>query len=301
MQILNFPFPTPPEPAALLAAEQCLVSLSALVPNASATSLKRASESQLELTPLGRAMAAFPLSPRHSRMLLEAATLVATDSAPDDVLPYSLALAAALSAEAPFVHSDSLLQQSSDNPPSKQALDAAALKRQRVALDNANNTLRNKARSAHHRLRTPHSDAISALNALIAFEAQPVGKRPEFCRDNFLHVANLNEMSALRVQLVRILRTKMSLEGGAVSGHAGAAFLLRRSQAEGVTGGPIRLDASLQPPGVAVSTVLRRCLVAGWADQVARRMRSAEYVSQSNAEKGPRAVRYQVRLPTNKY
>lgn len=57
----NFPFPSPPEPEALAAAERCLVALSALDPASG------------QLTALGRAMAAFPISPRHARMLLEAA------------------------------------------------------------------------------------------------------------------------------------------------------------------------------------------------------------------------------------
>lgn len=58
-QVHNFPFPTPPEPAALLAAHGCLEALGALVPGSG------------RLTDIGRAMAAFPISPRHARMLLE--------------------------------------------------------------------------------------------------------------------------------------------------------------------------------------------------------------------------------------
>lgn len=57
IQVANFPFPTSLKAASLLEAENCLKSLEAL-------------DSKDELTPLGKAMAHYPLSPRHSRMLL---------------------------------------------------------------------------------------------------------------------------------------------------------------------------------------------------------------------------------------
>lgn len=58
-QVPNFTFPTPPDPAALLAAEKCLRALAALQPDGP------------KLTDLGTAMAGFPLPPRHARMLLQ--------------------------------------------------------------------------------------------------------------------------------------------------------------------------------------------------------------------------------------
>jgi len=56
-QVTNFPFPTPPDRAALVEAEQCLKSLSALD---LATGM---------LMPIGEAMALYPISPRHSRIM----------------------------------------------------------------------------------------------------------------------------------------------------------------------------------------------------------------------------------------
>lgn len=88
--------------------------LSALRVADGAASSKLASGTQLQLTPLGRAMAAFPITPRHSRMLLEAACPMADPLAPPgsaatlDALPHALALAAALSSESPFVHADAV-------------------------------------------------------------------------------------------------------------------------------------------------------------------------------------------------
>ena len=125
-QVPNFPFPSPPEPEALQAAERCLVALSAL------------DAASGQLTELGKAMAAFPISPRHARMLLEAAAhdaarsagaagtagaaagkkrkkgsggaagAAAEGGAVGGVLRYAVALAAALSVDSPFVHVDSV-------------------------------------------------------------------------------------------------------------------------------------------------------------------------------------------------
>ena len=57
-QVVNFPFPTRPDPGALAAAEACLRALGAL-------------DGSGALTGLGRAMAALPLHPRASRMILQ--------------------------------------------------------------------------------------------------------------------------------------------------------------------------------------------------------------------------------------
>lgn len=45
-------------------------------------------------------------------------------------------------------------------------------------------------------------------------------------------------------------------------------------------------DAPLPPPGPEVEGALRRALAAGWCDQVARRVRSAEYVRRLAREEG---------------
>ncbi|CAI7800595.1 unnamed protein product [Closterium sp. NIES-53] len=68
-QVLNFPFPTPPEPQSLASALRCLQHLSALPPPASPSPPPSASPSPT-ITPLGRAMACLPISPRHARTLL---------------------------------------------------------------------------------------------------------------------------------------------------------------------------------------------------------------------------------------
>ncbi|KAG6745055.1 hypothetical protein POTOM_051697 [Populus tomentosa] len=86
-KVEKFPFPTPPEAAALVEAERCLKTLEAL-------------DNTGRLTSLGKAMACYPMSPRHSRMLLTAIQITRKMKDHDTanlVLGYAVATAAALS------------------------------------------------------------------------------------------------------------------------------------------------------------------------------------------------------------
>ena len=58
-RVARFPFPTPPDEAALTAAQRCLEALGAL------------DRGDGGLTALGRAMARLPVGPRHARMILQ--------------------------------------------------------------------------------------------------------------------------------------------------------------------------------------------------------------------------------------
>ncbi|KAK3224945.1 hypothetical protein Dsin_004807 [Dipteronia sinensis] len=89
-KVANFPFPTPPEATALVEAECCL---------------KEALDSNGRLTTLGKAMAHYPMSPRHSRMLRTLILIMKMKSYSREnlVLGYAVAAAAALSLSNPFV------------------------------------------------------------------------------------------------------------------------------------------------------------------------------------------------------
>lgn len=106
--------------------------------------------------------------------------------------------------------------------------------------------------------------ACSALRALCAFEA--AGEDEAFCRRNFLHFRNLREAAALHKQLAR----QLEAQGARQRGSSAAAPAL--ALATGSAAGP------LPPPAPAVMEQLRRALAAGWADQVARRIRSIDYL-----------------------
>lgn len=116
LQIVNFPFPTPPSIDALRGAEQCLLSISALQMKSSTTAARAATGSDLELTPTGLAMAVFPTSPRHSRMILAAAELASSQSTNSaETVHYALGLAAALTSESPFLEADTVVM--AEQPP----------------------------------------------------------------------------------------------------------------------------------------------------------------------------------------
>ncbi|KAL6982452.1 ATP-dependent RNA helicase DEAH13 [Sarracenia purpurea var. burkii] len=92
-KVSNFPFPTPPELPALSEAERCLRTLEALDGSGS-------------LTPQGKVMAQYPLSPRHSRMLLTVIQImkwVKNYDRANLVLGYTVATAASMSLSNPFV------------------------------------------------------------------------------------------------------------------------------------------------------------------------------------------------------
>ncbi|KAL3699635.1 hypothetical protein R1sor_017657 [Riccia sorocarpa] len=96
-QVANFPFPTAPDRSVVVKAEKCLKSISALNFQ---TGL---------LTPLGQAMAVYPISPRHSRMLLAAIqepkelSGKVGEAELSLAIAYAIAVAAVLSLDDPFL------------------------------------------------------------------------------------------------------------------------------------------------------------------------------------------------------
>ena len=64
-RVARFPFPTPPDAAALAAAQRCLEALGALDRD------DGGGGGGGGLTAVGRAMARFPVGPRHARMILQ--------------------------------------------------------------------------------------------------------------------------------------------------------------------------------------------------------------------------------------
>lgn len=102
-QVVNFPFPTPPDRISLAKAEKLLVSLGAL----SKPTLTRmiAGVQQVgsvggQITDLGKAMAGFPVSPRFAKMLV-----IGDQHA---CLAYIIAIVACLSVGDPFIHENTL-------------------------------------------------------------------------------------------------------------------------------------------------------------------------------------------------
>ncbi|XP_077379011.1 putative ATP-dependent RNA helicase DHX37 isoform X2 [Festucalex cinctus] len=89
-KVVNFPFPTPPSTEALVAAEQLLLSLGALKEPPRLARMKEMQRAKLScpITPLGRAMACFPVAPRYAKMLALGQQ--------QECLPYVIAVVAAM-------------------------------------------------------------------------------------------------------------------------------------------------------------------------------------------------------------
>lgn len=71
---------------------------------------------------------------------------------------------------------------------------------------------RAEAGRAHGKYRNTHSDALSVVNALWAYEKAE--NREQFCELNFLHAKTMQEMAKLRQQLSQLV-VQYSLDAGA--------------------------------------------------------------------------------------
>ncbi|CAL5423435.1 unnamed protein product [Camellia sinensis] len=269
-KVSNFPFPTPPEVTALFEAERCLKALEAL-------------DSKGRLTSLGKAMAQYPMSPRHSRMLLTVIQImgkVKIYGRANLVLGYALAAAAALSLSNPFVmqfegshtDTDGLKRDESGSIDSKKSTDKEAKLRKKK--------LKESAKVSRAKFSNLSSDALTIAYALQCFELS--GNSVEFCDVNALHLKTMEEMSKLRKQLLQLvfnqsfcgLQQEFSWTHGTVEDVERAW----------------RVSSDKYPLLLNEEELLGQAICAGWADRVAKRVRQ---VSASEGDIKVSASRYQ--------
>ncbi|KAH0992288.1 hypothetical protein GBA52_003771 [Prunus armeniaca] len=272
-KVSNFPFPTPPEGAALDEAERCLKILQAL-------------DSNGRLTPLGKAMADFPMSPRHSRMLLTVIQVMSKGksySRANLVLAYAVAAAAALSLSNPFV------RQFEDSHTKSQDLDEDGNSSGTVnieVMDKQEKLRRKKLKETvkmfREKFSNPSSDALSVAYALQCYELSesPV----EFCNVNGLHPKTMEEMSKLRKQLLQLVFN----QSGVSSGEKDFSWIFGSlKDVENVW----RVSHDKNPLLLYEEELLGQAICAGWADRVAKRIRGSSGLSLG--DKKVHAVRYQ--------
>lgn len=192
-KVVNFPFPTPPDMTSLEEAERCLKALSALD---QATGM---------LMPVGEAMALYPISPRHSRMLLtvfETVSKLEEWAGANLVLAFAIAVAAALSMDNPFLtqFSSNAVQDRQEKEMGVNALNGKDTEEQEYLQIKKQ---REMANAAHKMFENMSSDALTVANALRSYEL--AGNPGEFCRTNSLHLKTMDEMSKLRKQLLQLI------------------------------------------------------------------------------------------------
>jgi ATP-dependent RNA helicase DHX37/DHR1 len=179
--VVNFPFPTPPDRQSLAKAEKLLTYLSALSSNG-------------QVTQVGTTMSVFPLAPRFAKILLVGHM--------HDCLPYTIALVAGLSAAEVFLPDSQAI-------PTLAAQDATAI---RTTADVLAETKQENARRAYNQVHKnfcyldDKSDAIKLLQVVGEFAHEPT---EEWCKNHFVRYKVLKEIQQLRKQITDLLRNNI--------------------------------------------------------------------------------------------
>uniref|UniRef100_A0A669CYW2 RNA helicase n=1 Tax=Oreochromis niloticus TaxID=8128 RepID=A0A669CYW2_ORENI len=177
-KVVNFPFPTPPSTEALVAAEQLLVSLGALEEPPCTGRLKDMQRAKLScpITPLGRAMASFPVAPRYAKMLALGKQ--------QDCLPYVIAVVAAMTVREIFEDLDR---------PARSEDESSKLNQRRARLTQMRRLWAGQGASLLL------GDLMIMLGAVGACEF--AGCTPRFCENSGLRYKAMVEIRKLRGQL----------------------------------------------------------------------------------------------------
>ncbi|XP_056232410.1 probable ATP-dependent RNA helicase DHX37 [Seriola aureovittata] len=177
-KVVNFPFPTSPSAEALVAAEQLLVSLGALKEPPRTGRVKEMERARLScpITPLGRAMASFPVAPRYAKMLALGRQ--------QDCLPYVIAVVAAMTVREIFEDLDR---------PAGNEDESSKLTQRRARLTQMRRLWAGQGASLLL------GDLMVMLGAVGACEF--AGCTPKFCEENGLRYKAMVEIRRLRGQL----------------------------------------------------------------------------------------------------
>ncbi|KAG5924290.1 hypothetical protein E4U42_004707 [Claviceps africana] len=180
--VVNFPFPTPPERQSLAKAEKLLTYLSAL-------------SSSGQVTQIGKTMAVFPLSPRFARILLVGHL--------HDCLPYTVALVAGLSAAEVFLPETQAIPQLTvrEDVEIRTTADVVAEDRQANVRRLFNEVHKNFC------YLDDRSDAIKLLQVVGEFAHEPT---EDWCERHFVRFKVLREVQQLRKQITELLRNNIS-------------------------------------------------------------------------------------------
>ncbi|KAF5130947.1 putative ATP-dependent RNA helicase PB1A10.06c [Metarhizium anisopliae] len=179
--VVNFPFPTPPERQSLAKAEKLLTYLCALSPSG-------------DITQIGKTMSVFPLAPRFARILLVGHL--------HDCLPYTIALVAGLSAAEVFL-------------PEAQAIPALTAKGDIEIRTTADVIAEDRQANVRRVFNEVHknfcylddkSDAIKLLQVVGEFAHEPT---EEWCEKHFVRFKVLKEIQQLRKQITELLRNNI--------------------------------------------------------------------------------------------
>lgn len=249
----------------MIEAERCLKVLEAL-------------DDKGRLTPLGKSMARYPMSPRHSRMLLTVIQIMHDlkhDERANLVLAYAIAAAAALSVSNPFLMNFD--QNQNDEDESKQETEKVVDREEKLW----KKKMKQNARASREKFSNPTSDALTVAFTLQCFDLSE--NQTEFCSENALHYKTMEEMSKLRKQLLQLVFTScISDVEKDFSWNHGTLDDVECSWRVSSNKNPLRLNEE---------EILGQAICAGWADRVAKRKKAAAVLSEG--ERHTNAVKYQ--------
>ncbi|XP_063395987.1 probable ATP-dependent RNA helicase DHX37 [Mytilus trossulus] len=176
-RIVNFPFPTPPDDEQVKAAETLLVSLGALTEPIKSVRMKDLKKTPItKITPLGKVMACFPVSPRYAKMLALGHQ--------HDLLSYVVAIVAGLSVQEVFIE----IQKPPDTDQEQDDF--------RSQIQYMSQVKKLWAGTGHSMLL---GDLMVLLKAIGSAEYQ--GCTIEFCQKHGLRYKAMKEVRKLRAQL----------------------------------------------------------------------------------------------------
>ncbi|SCU96922.1 LAME_0F17898g1_1 [Lachancea meyersii CBS 8951] len=189
--IMNFPFPTPPNRDSLAKAIDLLQHLGAL-------------DRKEAITEDGKKMNLFPLSPRYSKMLL-----VGNESG---CLPYIISIVSALSVGEPFISENELGigAPEVDTEDAEKPNDDLADHRKQLRT----NYLKSQLKFCK---LDKHSDVLKLLSAVSSLDYIKAEDRASFMKANFMRPKIVEETRKLRKQILYIVKSNTSRENVAVS------------------------------------------------------------------------------------
>ncbi|XAO23129.1 hypothetical protein I312_101907 [Cryptococcus bacillisporus CA1280] len=199
--VINFPFPTPPDRAALRRAENLLTNLGALsLPTLTKmiNGVQHKGSAGGQITDLGKAMAGFPVSPRFAKMLA-----IGTQH---DCMSYIIAIVAGMSVGDPFIHEQSLeVDEEGDEIAEISHIKSEEIKEKEQRKETRRRFF--KAQQQFLALGQGASDMFKLLAAIGAYEYDP---SPAFCAKTFIRLKAMQEIHQLRAQISSIAKVQLS-------------------------------------------------------------------------------------------
>ncbi|KAF6841760.1 ATP-dependent RNA helicase DHR1 [Colletotrichum plurivorum] len=179
--VVNFPFPTPPDRMGLRSAEKLLTYLNAITEEGHVTSI-------------GSTMSIFPLPPRFARILLVGHQ--------HGCLHYTIMMVAALSAGEIFVPEHQAIPSLATKDDSELRTNADVIAEDRQA------NIRRLYNAAHKKFchLDDRSDAIKLLQVVGEYAHEPT---EQWCESHFVRYKALKEVAQLRRQITELLRTNI--------------------------------------------------------------------------------------------